>query len=138
MQRGEEIEQSQAPIGESLDFTGELRLKSPRSSTPPVFLGPFTHGPPAGRFLYISWTGEVDGQRRMFRRMKIPLATITWDQIDRLRRDPRSRLVATVQGTDRRGGPACATVPLDGGGWQLEREQALPRTPRSARPPRRG
>ena len=106
MQRGEEIEQSQAPIGESLDFTGELRLKSPRSSTPPVFLGPFTHGPPAGRFLYISWTGEVDGQRRMFRRMKIPLATITWDQIDRLRRDPRSRLVATVQGTDRRGGPA--------------------------------
>jgi hypothetical protein len=74
----------------------------------------------------------------MFRRMKIPLATITWDQIDRLRRDPRSRLVATVQGTDRRGGPACATVPLDGGGWQLEREQALPRTPRSARPTRRG
>ena len=122
MQRGEEIEQSQAPAGEALEFAGELRLKAAvrQGSAAPVFLGPWTHGPPAGRFLYISWTGEAGGRRQMFRRMKIPLKTISWEQIERVQRDPKARLVATVQGTDRRGGPACATVPLEGGGWQVE------------------
>ncbi len=124
VQRGEEIEQSQAPIGRALEFSGELRLKpaAGRGAASPIFLGPYTHGPPTGRFLYISWTGEVEGQRRMFRRMKIPLATISRDQIERVRGDPRARLVATVHGTDRRGGPACATVPLEGGGWQVEQD----------------
>ena len=122
IQRGEEIEQSQAPVGDALEFDGELRLKAPaaQGTTPPVFLGPCTHGPPTGRFIYISWTGEADGRRQMFRRMKIPLGTITWEQIGRLQRDPDARLVATVQGMDRRGGPACATVPLRDGGWQVE------------------
>lgn len=123
IQRGDEIEQSQAPVGDALEFTGELRLKvpTPRGSESPVFLGAFTHGPPTARFIYISWTGEVDGQRRMFRRMKIPLGTISWDQIGRVQRHPGAELLATVQGMDRRGGPACATVPLEGGGWQVER-----------------
>lgn len=124
LQRGEMVEQNQPPAGETLEFRGELRLKPTlrQGDAPPVFLGPFTHGPAGGRFLYISWTGVVDGQRRMFRRMKIPLATIAWEQVARVGRDPHARLVATVQGTDRGGGPACATVPLGGGGWQVEQE----------------
>lgn len=122
VQRGEEIEQSQATAGQALEFNGELRLKAlaRQGIASPVFLGPYAHGPPTGRFLYVSWTGEVDGRRQMFRRMKIPLGTISWEQVDQVQRDPRARLVATVQGTDRRGGPACATVPLEGGGWQVE------------------
>lgn len=124
VQGGEEIEQSQAPVGEALEFDGELRLKAPvrQGAASPVFLGPYTHGPPTGRFLYISWTGEVGGPRQMFRRMKIPLGTISWEQIERVQRDPHARLVATVRGTDRKGGPACATVPLEGGGWRVEQD----------------
>lgn len=124
VQRGEEIEQSRAPAGEALKFQGELRLKAPvrQGTAAPVFLGPYTHGPVTGRFLYVSWTSEASGTRRMFRRMKIPLGTISWEQIERVRREPHAKLVATVQGMDRRGGPACATVPLEGGGWQVERE----------------
>ena len=124
VQRGDEIEQSQPPLGDFLVFDGELRLKAPvrPGAASPVFLGPYTHGPPAGRFLYISWTGEAGGRRQMFRRMKIPLRTISWEQVEQVQRDPRARLVATVRGTDRRGGPACATVPLGGGGWQVEQD----------------
>src|SRR6476620_2837953 len=83
VQRGEEIEQSRAPAGEALEFKGELRLKAPvgRGTAAPVFLGPYTHGPVTGRFLYVSWTSEASGKRRMFRRMKIPLGAISWEQI---------------------------------------------------------
>lgn len=122
LQRGQEIEQSQAPVGESLEFAGELRLKAPAggAAAAPIFLGPCTQGPPSARFLYISWTGDQQGRRTMFRRMKLPLKSITWDQIDQVLQQPGAILVATVAGTDRRGGPACATVSLLGGGWQVE------------------
>jgi len=124
VQRGEDIEQSQRPAGDALEFNGELRLKAParQGKALPVFLGPWTHGPPTGRFLYSAWTAGAGGERHRFRRMKIPLGTISWEQVEQVQRDPRARLVATVQGKDRRGGPACATVPLEGGGWQVERD----------------
>jgi Family of unknown function (DUF5990) len=44
----------------------------------PIFAGPLVHGPPAGRFLYLSWrnpTGEYA------RRIKAPLGTTAWDDV---------------------------------------------------------
>lgn len=73
-------------------FTCELRARRDAASGAPVFLGPFAFGPPAGRFLYVSWsalrTDDPRGGRAMFRRAKVPLGGITWR---RSRRPPRSR-----------------------------------------------
>ena len=127
LQRGEEIVQSQPSLGEALDFVGELRVKGISATArlrSPVFLGPDTHGPAANRFLYVVWTGEKDGDRARFRRLKLPLGGVTWAQIDALGGDPAATLVATVAGRDRHGGPACATVPLLDGGWRVERRSA--------------
>ena len=120
LQRGQEVVQAQSPKGEALEFVGELRIKSLDDRTgSPVFLGAFAHGPPAGRFIYIVWTGEERGVRRMFRRMKLQLGGIGWAEVDRVLREERGEIVAIVSGVDRRGGPACATVPLLAGGWRV-------------------
>ena len=127
LQRGAEIVQSQPSVGDALEFVGELRVKDVTASArqrPPVFLGPDTQGPAADRFLYVAWTGETQGGRARFRRLKVPLSGVTWSQIDAVGRDPTATLVATVAGRDRHGGPACATVPLLDGGWQVERRGA--------------
>ena len=123
LQYRQAVVQSQAPLGESLLFSGELRLKAEAGSdgASPVFLGPFTHGPPSARFLYVVWTGEAGGAREMFRRMKIHLGAITWDQLAKARRHPGLVLEARVTGRDRHGGPACASVPLLDGGWRVVR-----------------
>jgi hypothetical protein len=124
LQRGTEVVQSRPPAGDTLELTGELRLKAADAAArrgAPVFLGPFTQGPPAKRFVYVTWTGEENGVRGMFRRLKLPLAGITWAQIDAALGEPGGILTATVAGRARDGGPACATVPLLDGGWRLER-----------------
>jgi len=124
LQRGEEIVQSQPLKGDTLELTGELRLKATDTAArrkAPVFLGPFTHGPPAGRFLYVCWTGEEHGVRVRFRRLKLPLGGISWALIDAALGEPAGTLVATVAGRARDGGPACATVPVLDGGWRVER-----------------
>jgi hypothetical protein len=67
----------------------------------PNFLGPFAHGPRAARFVYLVWRrgGSPLG------RSKIPLTSITWDQVTSTETpELRVRLV------DKRGGPRFATV----------------------------
>lgn len=74
--------------------------------------GKFAMGPPAQRFLYIC-SGAYAGQRdaRWSRRAKISLMTL-----------PAGRaFVGQIQGCSKDGGPACATVPLLGGGWLVAR-----------------
>ena len=53
---------------------------------------------------------DADWQRRA----KVPLAGITWTMIKK-----GSVIEAHIEGTARDGGPACATVPLLGGGWKV-------------------
>lgn len=97
----------------------ELRVKRDAKSGEPRFLGPYAFGSPAERFLYVSWSGVKGGKREMFRRMKIPLAAITSEQIEKATAKRGAVIAAAVAGTARDGGPACATVPLLGGGWSV-------------------
>jgi hypothetical protein len=103
----------------SVILEGELRVRRVGDGDPPRFLGPYAFGPPASRFVYVRWSGAHDGRRDMFRRMKIPLGGITWAQVDEVVGQPGQCLAVTVTGTARDGGPACATVPLLDGGWQV-------------------
>lgn len=86
----------------------------------PNFLGPFTQGPPAGRFIYID-VGTYAGQKNTpwSRRMKIPLAGITWPLIRKAMNKPGATLLARIPGTAKDGGPNCATVRLIGE-WRVE------------------
>ena len=81
--------------------------------------GPWVHGRPGARFLYLSW-GAVDGNRfTMFRRAKllfgdIPTALL-WSA-----HDGDGVLVARLGLTDAQGGPRCARVRPPDVGWALE------------------
>jgi hypothetical protein len=74
------------------------------------FRGPWVHGKPGERFLYLSW-GELgaDGEFSMFRRAKLWLGTIGEERLHQA-----IETSAVVEGrlplTDGRGGPLCASV----------------------------
>ncbi len=58
-------------------FAFALDVKPGRSDAP-VFVGPFAHGPPGKRFLYLGWRNR-DGA--FAQRLIIPLSAISWDQV---------------------------------------------------------
>lgn len=101
-------------------FDFSITVADNRKDGAPNFLGPIVQGPPTGRFIYVD-VGTYAGQKNTpwSRRMKIPLAGITWALIKTVQRKPGQRLIARIQGTGKDGGPACATVPLIGG-WAIE------------------
>jgi hypothetical protein len=61
----------------SIVFDLTLRLKS-EGSDAPIFVGPFVHGPPTGRFLYLGWR---DVRGAFAQRLRLPLGTITWNDV---------------------------------------------------------
>ena len=105
-------------------FQCECQVKPRRVDEPPDFAGLFVHGKPGGRFLYLSWkpdgwsaTEPEPASPAFVRRIKLHLRDITWAQIEKAFRTG-GVLQATIAGTARDGGPACASVPLVGGKWQ--------------------
>jgi hypothetical protein len=99
------------------EFTVTLGPSAPDGS--PTFRGPATQGPVHGRFVYLC-SGKRAGAAASpwDRRAKIPLGGITAAMVSAVRATPGTVLEARIAGTDRRGGPACATVPLLNG-WEL-------------------
>lgn len=110
---GELIDPIQSDGGD-IAFDFSVRLGPPLPDGRPRFLGKLVQGPPTARFVYVcSGTMAGDAQSCWTRRAKVPLAGIG----EELLRSGR-RLEARIQGRARDGGPACATVPLLGGGWR--------------------
>ena len=83
------------------------------AKVPPRLVGKFAQGPADARFVYINW-GTSAGQfgSCWSRRAKIPLRGITAKMIASLLKKPALLLEASIRGTAKDGGPACATVPL--------------------------
>lgn len=97
----------------SVAFTCTVRARPDAGTGRPRFLGPFVHGPAAGRFLYLSYRRKGGGTD-WIGRIKVVLSPITWEQAA-----AAGVLEAAVSGTRPDGCPAWATVPLIGGGWAL-------------------
>jgi hypothetical protein len=97
-----------------------MNVKGIRTDGPPNFTGPIAQGSPTGRFIYID-IGKSAGQFDSCwqRRIKIPLAGITWGMIDTVLDQPKRWLQATIPGTAKDGGPSCATVKPTNG-WNIE------------------
>src|SRR4051794_28668993 len=69
---------TQQPDG-ALCFECELAVKPHATSGAPDFGGPFVQGPAGARFLYLGWR-PLSGA--WIKRFKIPLAQISWQQIE--------------------------------------------------------
>ncbi|MDI5966750.1 DUF5990 family protein [Streptomyces sp. SL13] len=74
------------------------------------FRGPYVHGRPGGRFLYLTW-GDVDpaGAFTMFRRAKLRLADIPAAVLDTALRDALP-LTTRIRLSAADGSPRCAAV----------------------------
>lgn len=85
----------------------------------PNFLGPFAKGTPQERFFYLSW-GVTDkkGHFEMFRRAKIHLNHVTWDQVSAALSDDRP-LKVSIRMTGPKGDPICASIRKDRANWEL-------------------
>lgn len=121
LQRGrDELVSQQRSTGAPLSFDFTVRVRADAGDEPMNFLGPFTQGPPASRFVYVN-SGTMAGESGTpwTRRAKIPLAGITAAMVERALEAPGARIEAQIQGTARDGGPACATCRPLGGGWSV-------------------
>ena len=103
--------QKQRSSGGDLRFECAITVKDNREDGLPNFLGPLTQGPPTGRFIYIG-IGKLAGQgdSPWERRLKVPLAGITWQLIEQMAAKRDTVLEARLPGTGKDGGPSCATV----------------------------
>ena len=80
--------------------------------------GPYVHGRPGARFLYLSW-GTVDGETfTMFRRAKLLFGDIPTELL-RAAYEGAGPLVGRLGLTDADGGPRCARVRPPDIVWQL-------------------
>lgn len=113
--------QVQRANGKNLLFEFNVKFKTSEDAGL-VFLGPFAHGIPAERFVYID-IGTFAGQKDSpwSRRLKIPLSGITFKMIDSLLSDNGLIIETSVAGKGKGGGPNCGTVkPFNG--WKLKQK----------------
>lgn len=119
MQRGKEWVQDQPCGGEPLTFEAEVRLQPHAATGEPNFLGPYAHGTPADRFLYLVWTASCFPVRTSFGRIKIRLTGMDWPLIERAVAEGRP-IRGAISAVGRSDGPAYASVKLLPPGWTLE------------------
>jgi hypothetical protein len=82
--------------------------------------GPAVQGRPGGRFVYLRiglYAGQVG--TAIARRAKIGLEGISRKLVESVKKKRSGVLEVQFAGTDRKGEPACATVPFLGKGWHV-------------------
>ena len=119
LQRGaKELTPPAKATKDAITFEFPVRVGQ-RPDGQPNFLGPYTQGPPAGRFVYIN-SGTYAGQTETCwaRRAKVPLAGVTREMIDRALSDSVP-VEIEIAGTGRDGGPSCGTIKFPQTAWRV-------------------
>jgi hypothetical protein len=96
----------------TLTFDFELTVTQEADGRP-NFSGTFAHGTKQDRFLYLALRRIQSGDWQNIKRIKIPLKSITWQQIEDVINSPDKRLTASVSGQ------GAAMVALLGAGWSV-------------------
>ena len=107
IQCGKVVKQEVKLPAASVVFFAELKVETNSSNQMPNFLGPFAHGTVDDRFLYLNWGRRVGGVWIGFRRAKLPLKILRWEDLE------ANKIRCEVKCTDAKGGPICATVKGD-------------------------
>lgn len=118
VQRGDEVVDDVFGDEKHADFVLELRAERNVKTGKPNFLGPYAHGTPTERFLYLCWGERVGPFWRGFRRAKIHLKHIEWTSVEKAIAAGRP-IEAVVTLTDKKGEPLCASVKPDNISWRL-------------------
>lgn len=121
VQRGKtELLPPSRTASDALIFDFTVRVGAQQANGAPNLLGPFTQGTPTERFVYVN-SGTLAGQvaSGWTRRAKVRLAGITQAMIEAVLAAPGAVLEVRIAGTAKDGGPAAASVPLLGAGWQI-------------------
>jgi hypothetical protein len=107
LQRGKDELLPPTKNGSSLIFDFEISVDLSNGS--PNFLGKYAQGPKDARFVYVN-SGTYAGQHPTpwGRRAKLSLMSITKEQIEDALNG--SRIVTTIPGVGKDGGPTCASV----------------------------
>ncbi len=106
-----EVIEKARSTGKDLAFNCAVSVKDNRADGLPNFLGPLAQGGAEDRFVYID-VGQYAGQQdtEWSRRIKIPLAGISWALIKSAISSPTKVIETRIPGTGKDGGPSCATV----------------------------
>lgn len=94
-------------------FEFELTVRQHTDGSP-NFTGSFAHGSRADRFIYLSYMRLVDETWKIINRIKVPLKTITWEQVHNVWGDDERLLQVKVCGK------TTGTVPLLEDGWIVQ------------------
>ncbi len=109
IQRGDTVIEDVPGDADGVTFSVPLRVRPNPRSGQANFLGPFAHGTPDERFLYLCW-GERNGEEwENFRRAKVPLKHIDWDRLQRPL-ETGEPIEMTLDMTDAKGGPVCGAI----------------------------
>lgn len=117
-QKGDEVVDDVFGDAKQADFLFDLRVERNPKTGKPNFLGPYAHGKPDERFLYLSWGVRIGPSFQGFRRAKIHLHNLDWATVEKAIQTKRP-IEAVVKLTDKKGGPLCASVKPDNIEWQL-------------------
>ena len=118
IQKGQDVIDDVLGDVQKVTFTLPLRvIRNPRNGQPNI-LGPFTHGTPDQRFIYLCW-----GERRGdgwdgFRRAKVHLSHLSWEALNKAS-ETSQPIEAFVNMMDDKGGPLCASVKDDKIEWRM-------------------
>jgi hypothetical protein len=118
IQNGKDVIEDVPGDAQSVTFTVPLRVTGNPKNGQPNFLGPFAHGTPDQRFLYLCW-GERQGESwETFRRAKVHLSHLSWQVIDKAL-ETGQPIKAFMDMTDDKGGPLCASIKDDKIEWKI-------------------
>jgi hypothetical protein len=111
IQKGQDVIDDVPGDTAQVTFTIPLRVEQNAKTGTPNFLGPFTHGTPQERFLYLCWGEWKDGAWDGFRRAKVPLKQLTWEQVAAAI-EQEQPIEFSFDLTDAKGGPVCGSLNL--------------------------
>lgn len=113
IQKGKDVVDDVPADTPQVSFTVPLRVEHSPETGKPNFLGPFAHGTPTERFIYLC-CGERQGDEwDGFRRAKVHLKHLTWQQVEAAIQQEQP-IVFSFDMTDAKGGPVCGSLNLHG------------------------
>ncbi len=108
VQKNQEVIDLTAGDVEKKMFELPVQVNEGKDGTP-NFLGPYVFGKTGDKFLYLVWLNKKGEELERFRRAKIKLNVLSWEQINQAI-EGQQPLKAHIILTDKKGEPICASL----------------------------